>query len=142
MKCLLLSCFTCCVVASAWKASFAVQWTEPATAILEEKVFSSWTRGRRNKSCGISTDASRTPDKDSTRSSCPEEPRVSDFKRRHNLAFHPRAFDDMFSIDKRGNTLHFVDDCRSVAKMSYPLLALSLRPRWTSSSIHSITELL
>lgn len=39
---------------------------------------------------------------------------------------HPVQFDDMFSIDKRGNTLHFVDDHGSVAKASFPVRRLWL----------------
>ncbi|OQV21359.1 hypothetical protein BV898_04568 [Hypsibius exemplaris] len=41
--------------------------------------------------------------------------------RRETVAFHPIPFDDMYSIDKRGNTLHFVDDATSIAKLGYPI---------------------
>ena len=114
-----ISRLICCALASVWTASCAAHW-------VKWDFFEGDTTEDFN-SPGKPEAALRlgfwlSPLGEENPLQCPSCSSLERYpSRRHNVAFHPVQFDDMFSIDKRGNTLHFVDDQNSVAKSAYPL---------------------
>ncbi|OQV21362.1 hypothetical protein BV898_04571 [Hypsibius exemplaris] len=146
-----VACFVCCAVASVWTVSRASVWLDGDvwnSATLEALILS---RSLVNGYTDITTEytnmsrsgvdfrlsgyfptifdcESATASVEEAADDNPQEnflaanARFAYSLRRETVAFHPIPFDDMYSIDKRGNTLHFVDDATSIAKLGYPIL--------------------
>ncbi|XP_055353550.1 uncharacterized protein LOC129599356 [Paramacrobiotus metropolitanus] len=150
-----VACCSCLAMASLMGFSVGSLWTDqgfdssPMTmeafalsrALLQLDDWE-WSVDSYNRSDRVSFSLWDLPSFDSlelsmpTEKRCPSSQHAKSFSRQHTVAFYPVIFDDMFSIDKRGNTLHYVDDKSSVARSAYDIFP-SLR-RLSSTVVRSM----